>query len=68
VGADEGYFGERVAAIYDEHSAGMFDPAVVGPAVEMLAELAGDGAAGVRDRDWPDRAAARRARGSRRKG
>ena len=45
VGADEGYFGERVAATYDEHSAGMFDPAVVGPAVEMLAELAGDGAA-----------------------
>jgi Methyltransferase domain len=43
--ADEGYFGERVAAVYDEHSASMFDPAVVGPAVEALAELAGDGAA-----------------------
>jgi hypothetical protein len=43
--ADEGYFGERVAAVYDEHSAGMFDPAVVGPAVEVLAGLAGDGAA-----------------------
>jgi SAM-dependent methyltransferase len=43
--ADEGYFGERVAAVYDEHSASMFDPAVVGPAVDMLAELAGDGAA-----------------------
>ena len=42
---DEGYFGERVAAVYDEHSAGMFDPAVVGPAVDLLAELAGDGAA-----------------------
>src|ERR671911_1088469 len=42
---DEGYFGERVAEVYDAHSAGMFDPAVVGPAVEMLAELAGDGAA-----------------------
>ena len=41
----EGYFGERVAASYDEHSAGMFDPAVVGPAVETLAELAGDGRA-----------------------
>jgi SAM-dependent methyltransferase len=39
------YFGERVAAVYDEHSAGMFDPAVVGPAVDRLAELAGDGAA-----------------------
>ena len=45
VGAGEGYFGERVAAVYDEHSAGMFDPAVVAPAVELLAELAGDGAA-----------------------
>jgi SAM-dependent methyltransferase len=45
VAADEGYFGERVAAVYDEHSAAMFDPAVVGPAVEMLAELAGDGSA-----------------------
>jgi hypothetical protein len=43
--ADEGYFGERVAAVYDEHSAGMFDPAVVGPTVDTLAELAGDGAA-----------------------
>jgi hypothetical protein len=45
VGAEEGYFGERVAAVYDEHSGGMFDPAVVGPAVEALAELAGHGAA-----------------------
>jgi SAM-dependent methyltransferase len=34
-----------VAAVYDDHSAGMFDPAVVEPAVELLAELAGDGAA-----------------------
>jgi hypothetical protein len=45
VGANEGYFGERVAAVYDEHSASMFDPAVVGPAVDRLAELAGDGGA-----------------------
>jgi len=45
VGADEGYFGEHVAAVYDDLSAGMFDPAVVGPAVELLAELAGDGGA-----------------------
>ena len=45
MGADEGYFGERVAAGYDEDSAGMFDPAVVGPAVELLTELAGDGSA-----------------------
>jgi SAM-dependent methyltransferase len=43
MGPDEGYFGERVAAVYDEHSASMFDPAVVGPAVDTLAELAGDG-------------------------
>jgi SAM-dependent methyltransferase len=41
----EGFFGERVAAVYDERAANMFDPAVVGPAVDMLAELAGDGAA-----------------------
>jgi hypothetical protein len=42
---EEGYFGERVAARYDDQSWSMFDPAVVGPAVERLAELAGDGAA-----------------------
>jgi SAM-dependent methyltransferase len=42
---EEGYFGERVAATYDERSDGMFDPAVVGPAVDLLAELAGDDAA-----------------------
>jgi ubiquinone/menaquinone biosynthesis C-methylase UbiE len=41
----EGFFGEHVAAVYDERSANMFDPAVVGPAVDTLAELAGDGAA-----------------------
>ena len=45
MGAEEGYFGERVAAVYDAHSASMFDPAVVGPAVDKLAELAGDGRA-----------------------
>ena len=45
MGADEGYFGERVAAVYDQHSGGMFDPAVVDPAADRLAELAGDGAA-----------------------
>jgi SAM-dependent methyltransferase len=41
----EEYFGERVAAVYDAHSASMFDPAVIGPAVERLAELASDGRA-----------------------
>jgi SAM-dependent methyltransferase len=40
---DEGYFGEPVAARYDDDSASMFDPAVVEPAVDRLAELAGDG-------------------------
>ena len=45
VGGYEGYFGEHVAAVYDAHSASMFDPAVVGPAVDRLGELAGDGAA-----------------------
>ena len=41
----EGYFGEPVAATYDEYSASMFDSAVVGPAVGTLAEFAGDGGA-----------------------
>ena len=41
----ENHFGERIAARYDESSADMFDPAVVEPAVDFLAELAGDGAA-----------------------
>jgi SAM-dependent methyltransferase len=45
VESEEGHFGERVAATYDEHSAGMFDPALVGPVVDRLAELAGDGRA-----------------------
>jgi SAM-dependent methyltransferase len=45
MGADKGYFGERVAAVYDAHSASMFDPAIVGPAVDTLAELAGGGRA-----------------------
>jgi SAM-dependent methyltransferase len=39
----EDHFGEHVAARYDESSAEMFDPAVVEPAVDFLAELAGDG-------------------------
>ena len=41
----ENYFGEEVAERYDESSADMFDPDVLDPAVEFLAELAGDGAA-----------------------
>jgi SAM-dependent methyltransferase len=42
---DDGYFGERTAARYDESSADMFEPAVVDPAVDLLAGLAGGGAA-----------------------
>jgi SAM-dependent methyltransferase len=41
----ENHFGERVAARYDQSSADMFDPAVVEPVVDFLADLAGDGAA-----------------------
>jgi SAM-dependent methyltransferase len=41
----EDYFGERVAAGYDESSADLFEPAVVDPVVEFLAGLAGGGAA-----------------------
>lgn len=39
------YFGERVAAVYDDLAADMFDAAVVTPLVETLAELAGQGRA-----------------------
>ncbi len=42
---DDGYFDERVAARYDESAADMFDPAVVEPVVDFLAELAGSGRA-----------------------
>ena len=42
---DDGYFDERVAARYHESAADMFDPAVVDPAVDLLAELAGSGRA-----------------------
>jgi SAM-dependent methyltransferase len=41
----ENYFGEQVAARYDQTSADMFDPAVVDPTVDFLADLAGSGAA-----------------------
>jgi SAM-dependent methyltransferase len=37
------HFGEPVAARYDESSADMFEPAVVDPAVDFLADLAGQG-------------------------
>jgi SAM-dependent methyltransferase len=41
----DGYFGEEVAATYDAAAADMFDQSVVGPAVGVLAELAGGGRA-----------------------
>src|SRR5437588_4317793 len=39
------YFGERVAARFDERYAHLADPAVVDPIVDFLIERAGDGAA-----------------------
>ena len=41
----EDHFGERVAERYDESSADMFDPPVIDPVVDFLAELASEGAA-----------------------
>lgn len=38
-------FGEDVAARYDESTDSMFDPEVLGPTVDLLAELAGGGRA-----------------------
>ena len=43
----EDHFGEEVAPWYDETSADMFEPAVVEPVVEFLAELAGEGGAAL---------------------
>jgi SAM-dependent methyltransferase len=42
---EDGYFGERVAAKYDESAAEMFHPEVVDPVVDFLADLAGSGRA-----------------------
>jgi SAM-dependent methyltransferase len=42
---DDGYFGETVAARYDDASDPMFAPEVVEPAVDLLAKLAGGGRA-----------------------
>jgi SAM-dependent methyltransferase len=41
----DGYFGERVAATYDESSADMFAPGVVAAVADVLAGLAGRGRA-----------------------
>jgi len=40
----EDHFGEAVAARYDEDAASMFRPDVLGPTVDVLADLAGGGA------------------------
>jgi SAM-dependent methyltransferase len=42
---EDGYFDERVAATYDETNAHLFDPALVEPTVDFLAELADGGRA-----------------------
>ena len=42
---EDGYFGEPVAAQYDESTADMSEPGVVEPAVAFLARLAGGGRA-----------------------
>ena len=42
---EDGYFGERVAASYDDSSDGMFDPAIVEAVADVLAELADGGRA-----------------------
>ena len=42
---DDGYFDERVAAKYDEDVSELFDPEVLEPIIDFLAELAGSGRA-----------------------
>jgi SAM-dependent methyltransferase len=42
---DDGYFDESVASRYDENAADRFDPMVLGPTVDFLAGLAGNGRA-----------------------
>jgi len=43
MGAEEGYFGERVAARYDDVSWSMFDPALIAATVDFLAAEARGG-------------------------
>ena len=38
-------WGAEIASVYDATSVGMFEPTVLGPTVDVLASLAGDGAA-----------------------
>ena len=44
-GSSDAYFGERVAARYDDASWSMFDPELLAATADFLAGLAGDGAA-----------------------
>ena len=44
MGDDTGYFGERVAARYDDVSWSMFDPALLAATADFLAEMANGGA------------------------
>jgi SAM-dependent methyltransferase len=41
----EDHFGEKVAAVYDDDASAMFAPEVLGPTLDLLAELAGGGPA-----------------------
>ena len=43
--SDDGYFGEEIAVNYDADTSGMHDESVVAAVVDVLAGLAGDGAA-----------------------
>jgi len=45
VSGEDGYFGENVAARYDEDYGSMFEPDHVSPVVDLLVELAGEGRA-----------------------
>jgi SAM-dependent methyltransferase len=45
VNDEDGFFGEQIAASYDESSEAMFERDVVQPAVDLLADLAGSGRA-----------------------
>jgi SAM-dependent methyltransferase len=45
MGGADGYFGEQVAAVYDESEGEMFEPGIVGAVADVLAGLAGDGRA-----------------------
>ena len=42
----DGYFGEQVAARYDDPSSEMFAPQVIDETVDVLAELAGEAGTG----------------------